>query len=176
LADYASQSLDLTNPKTFRDLRRPIGVQSDVALREFEKKYVQLSIDHDQNAQFVDVGVSRGLPPFHFGSHYSCAGFVIGFLMRLEPFTTYHRRLQKGKFDHPDRLFDSIEATYRSCTTNPHDVRELIPEFFYMPEFLTNQNNLDFGVKQVFFFFFQSQRYILYIFLKLRLVERYQGR
>ena len=28
------------------------------------------------------------------------------------------------------------------------DVRELIPEFFYLPEFLENVNQFDFGTKQ----------------------------
>ena len=28
------------------------------------------------------------------------------------------------------------------------DVRELIPEFFYLPQFLVNKNKLDFGRKQ----------------------------
>ena len=28
------------------------------------------------------------------------------------------------------------------------DVKELIPEFFYLPEFLTNHNKFEFGTKQ----------------------------
>lgn len=28
------------------------------------------------------------------------------------------------------------------------DVRELIPEFYYLPEFLLNQNKYDFGIRQ----------------------------
>lgn len=28
------------------------------------------------------------------------------------------------------------------------DIKELIPEFFYLPEFLTNQNKFEFGTKQ----------------------------
>lgn len=55
---------------------------------------------------------------------------------------------QGGKFDHADRLFQSIESTYRNCLTNTSDVKELIPEFFYMPEFLVNSNSYHFGVKQ----------------------------
>jgi hypothetical protein len=29
LADYTSEDLDLTNPKTFRDLSKPMGAQTD---------------------------------------------------------------------------------------------------------------------------------------------------
>jgi hypothetical protein len=56
--------------------------------------------------------------------------------------------MQGGKFDHADRLFHSIEGTYRNCLTNTSDVKELIPEFFYMPEFLVNSNKYHMGVKQ----------------------------
>lgn len=55
---------------------------------------------------------------------------------------------QGGKFDHADRLFQSIEGTYQNCLSNTSDVKELIPEFFYMPEFLVNSNSYHFGVRQ----------------------------
>lgn len=56
--------------------------------------------------------------------------------------------MQGGKFDHADRLFHSIEGTYKNCLTNTSDVKELIPEFFYLPEFLVNDNGYYLGVKQ----------------------------
>ena len=87
-------------------------------------------------------------PPFHHGTHYSCMGFVFWYLIRMEPFTSLHVWLQDGKFDHPDRLFNSIESTYRGSVSNHNDVKELIPEFFYLPEFLENLNELDLGVSQ----------------------------
>ena len=34
----------------------------------------------------------------------------IRYLMRLEPYTSLHIYLQDGKFDRPDRMFDSIGA------------------------------------------------------------------
>lgn len=55
---------------------------------------------------------------------------------------------QGGKFDHADRLFQCIEGTYKNCLSNTSDVKELIPEFFYMPEFLINSNSYHLGVKQ----------------------------
>ncbi|KDO24135.1 hypothetical protein SPRG_22262 [Saprolegnia parasitica CBS 223.65] len=134
LADYTSETLDLSNPATFRNLSRPIGVQNDASLAFFTERY-----NEDDMPQ---------LPPFHYGTHYSCSAFVIGFLLRLQPFTSYHKQLQGGKLDHADRLFHSIEASFRSCTTNPSDVRELIPEFYYLPEFLLNTNRIELGIKQ----------------------------
>ena len=34
------------------------------------------------------------VPPFHYGSHYSAAGVVLFYLIRLEPFTRLNRNLQ----------------------------------------------------------------------------------
>ncbi len=39
-------------------------------------------------------------------------------------------RLQNGRFDAPDRLFWSIQDTWKSVLTLPTDVKELIPEFY----------------------------------------------
>lgn len=56
--------------------------------------------------------------------------------------------MQGGKFDHADRLFQSIERAYINSLSITSDVKELIPEFFYMPEFLENSNSYHLGVKQ----------------------------
>lgn len=54
--------------------------------------------------------------------------------------------LQGGMFDVPERMFHSIQKEWESASKdNMSDVRELIPEFFYLPDFLVNSNNFDFG-------------------------------
>ncbi|TKY52668.1 BEACH domain-containing protein lvsA [Spatholobus suberectus] len=90
------------------------------------------------------------VPKFHYGSHYSSAGIVLFYLLRLPPFSTENQKLQGGQFDHADRLFNSVRDTWLSAAGkgNTSDVKELIPEFFYMPEFLENRFNLDLGEKQ----------------------------
>ena len=45
-----------------------------------------------------------------------------------------------------DRMFHSVKNAWESASReNMSDVRELTPEFFYLPEFLTNYNALEFG-------------------------------
>lgn len=43
------------------------------------------------------------------------------------------------KFDHANRLFHSVEAQWHCATSSTQDVQELIPEFFYLPDFLKNK-------------------------------------
>lgn len=138
LADYTSEELDLTNPKTFRDLSKPMGCQTPDRETGFRERY---------NA-FAEMGDDKS-PPFHYGTHYSSAMIVSSYLIRLQPFVKSYLLLQGGTFDHADRLFYSIRKTWESASRgNMTDVRELIPEFFYLPEFLVNSNKYDFGLLQ----------------------------
>lgn len=137
LADYHSEELDLTNPRSFRDFSKPMGAQSEERLAQFQKRYREWEDPTGET------------PPYHYGSHYSSAMIVASYLIRLEPFAQLFLRLQGGYFDLPDRLFHSArEAWLSAAKTNMADVKELIPEFFYLPEFLTNQNKFEFGTKQ----------------------------
>ena len=138
LADYTSEELDLTNPRTFRDLSKPMGCQNPDRQAEFRDRY----------QSFAEMGDERS-PPFHYGTHYSSAMIVTSYLIRLQPFVHSYLLLQGGSFDHPDRLFYSIQKAWTSASRdNMTDVRELVPEFFYLPEFLINRNGYDFGTRQ----------------------------
>lgn len=138
LADYTSEELDLDNPRSFRDLSKPMGCQTPSRQAEFRDRYQSFAEMGDQNS-----------PPFHYGTHYSSAMIVTSYLIRLQPFVQSYLLLQGGSFDHPDRLFYSIEKTWTSASRdNMTDVRELTPEFFYLPEFLTNVNGYNFGSRQ----------------------------
>lgn len=145
LADYKSKELDLCNPSTFRDFKWPMGAQNEEQRQLIAGKYFDLEYVYDESKKADDCSA---LPPFHFGSHYSVAGFVLWYLLRCEPFTSLHIQLQDGKFDKPDRMFSSMEAAWRGCTTNSSDVKELVPELFYFPEILQNINRLDLGTTQ----------------------------
>jgi hypothetical protein len=126
LADYTSDSIDLTDPSVYRDLSRPVGALN----------YARLAKRRQMYEEFEDPdGI---IPKFHHGTHYSSAGYVLFYLVRLEPFTTHFLTLQGGHFDHADRMFFSVAQTWHNCLHGSGDVKELTPEFFYMPEFLVN--------------------------------------
>ncbi|XP_057754842.1 BEACH domain-containing protein C2 [Arachis stenosperma] len=135
LSDYNSDSLDLSNPSSYRDLSKPVGALNPERLERFQERY----------ASFDDPVI----PKFHYGSHYSSAGTVLYYLVRVEPFTTLAIQLQGGKFDHADRMFSDISATWNGVLEDMSDVKELVPELFYLPEVLTNENSIDFGTTQL---------------------------
>ena len=135
LADYTSPSLNLADPASYRDLSKPVGALTDDRLAQVIERYEQMEAEAD-------------MPRFHYGSHYSSAGAVLFWLLRLEPYTSYSIELQSGRFDHADRLFASLEEAWHSCTTSLADVKELVPEFFYLPDFLRNDGGFELGVRQ----------------------------
>ncbi|KAI5951179.1 BPH1 [Candida jiufengensis] len=138
IADYTSENLDLSNPKTFRDLSKPMGAQTEARANQFKERFEALHSLDDKDA-----------PAFHYGTHYSSAMIVSSFLIRLKPYVQSYLLLQGGKFDHADRLFNSVEKAWSSASKdNTTDVRELIPEFFYLPDFLVNTNKFEFGKLQ----------------------------
>ncbi|KAF1492546.1 Neurobeachin-like protein 2, partial [Eudyptula minor novaehollandiae] len=137
LRDYVSETLDLTDPSVFRDLSKPIGVANERHARDVKEKY----------ESFEDP--TGTVDKFHYGTHYSNAAGVMHYLIRTEPFTTLHIQLQSGRFDCSDRQFHSVPAAWQARMENPVDVKELIPEFFYFPEFLENQNGFDLGCLQL---------------------------
>ncbi|XP_033108223.1 WD repeat and FYVE domain-containing protein 3-like isoform X3 [Anneissia japonica] len=137
LADYESEELNLADPTTFRNLSQPMGAQTPERLGQFNKRYREWEDPTGET------------PAYHYGTHYSSAMIVASYLVRMEPFTQHFLRLQGGHFDLADRMFHSVSDSWQSASKhNMADVKELIPEFFYLPEFMTNHNNFDFGVKQ----------------------------
>ena len=131
IADYSSPELNLSAPETFRDLTKPVGAIGQERLAQLQERASQGSDD---------------LSTYLYGSFYSSSAYVIGYLIRMEPFTTLHIKLQNNKFDHGDRLFVSIPKAWESATHSAMDFRELTPEFFYSPDFLVNENNFDLGI------------------------------
>ncbi|KAH8278307.1 hypothetical protein KR044_010890, partial [Drosophila immigrans] len=161
LADYRSELLDLRLPQNFRKLARPIAVQ----LQENEQHYIS-------NYTYIDsTNTNMGsliLKPYHYSSHYSNSGTVLHFLVRVPPFTSYFLRYQgklhakafflnanslyicaDNNFDLPDRTFHALNTTYcLASRDSPTDVKELIPEFFCLPEMFENFERFNFGCRQ----------------------------
>lgn len=135
ISDYTSATLNLRSTDTYRDLTRPMGALTPVREEAARARYAALQ--------------SVGEKPFHYGTHFSSSMIVCHFLIRLEPFSHMFKTLQGGDWDLPDRLFSDVRRAYESASQDVRgDVRELIPEFYALPEFLENLARIDFGVQQ----------------------------
>lgn len=68
LKDFKSEALDLNNREVYRDLTKPIGAMNEKRLQDFRARYFEMPEDK-----------------YLYGTHYSCPGYVIGFLVRSNP-------------------------------------------------------------------------------------------
>uniref|UniRef100_A0A8C7CX23 LPS responsive beige-like anchor protein n=1 Tax=Oncorhynchus kisutch TaxID=8019 RepID=A0A8C7CX23_ONCKI len=134
ITNYDTEDLDLTLPSNYRDLSKPIGALNPKRAAFFNDRYE--SWEDDQ------------VPKFHYGTHYSTSSFTQMWLLRIEPFTTMFLNFQGGKFDHADRTFSSVSRAWRNCQRDTSDVKELTPEFYYLPEMFVNANNYSLGVME----------------------------
>eukprot|EP00659_Diplonema_papillatum_P022667 gene22667-34692_t len=128
LKDYSSKTIDLSNPGVFRDLNRPIGALNASRLAYFKER------------------MQESQEPYLYGTHYSSPGYMVYFLVREHP--EWMLKVHNGEFDKPDRLFESIEKCWLGVSTQPNDIKELIPQFFCgTGEFLKAKHGSDFGRK-----------------------------
>uniref|UniRef100_A0A8C1LXI6 Neurobeachin n=1 Tax=Cyprinus carpio TaxID=7962 RepID=A0A8C1LXI6_CYPCA len=130
LTNYESEELDLTIPGNFRDLSKPIGALNPKRAVFYGDRYE--SWDDET-------------PPCHYTTHYSTAASTLHWLVRIEPFTTFFLNANGNKFDHPNRTFSGIARSWRHCQRDTADVKELIPEFYYLPEMFVNSNGYCLG-------------------------------
>ena len=81
ITDYTSETLDLSDPKVYRDLKKPVGALNPDRLERIKERY-----------SFFD---DPEIPKFHYGSHYSSSGTVLFYLLRIDPFTTLASRVTR---------------------------------------------------------------------------------
>uniref|UniRef100_A0A3P8TZ57 Neurobeachin n=1 Tax=Amphiprion percula TaxID=161767 RepID=A0A3P8TZ57_AMPPE len=134
LTNYDSEELDLTLPGNFRDLSKPIGALNPKRAAFYAERYETWDDD--------------GTPPHHYTTLYSTAHSTLMWMLRIEPFTTFFLNANDSKFDHPERAFSGIGRSWRNCQRDTADVKELIPEFYYLPEMFVNSNEYELGMRE----------------------------
>ncbi|EAY11036.1 Beige/BEACH domain containing protein [Trichomonas vaginalis G3] len=130
ISDYKRQNFDVDDISFFRDFSKPLGAMNEKRFNNLLRSY-----------EIVDDPMQKCL----YRSNMSNPSSVCGYLIRTEPFTSLHIRLQDGKFDHPGRLFRSIISAWKSVSGLAGDYRELVPQFYSSRYFLLNSNHFDLG-------------------------------
>ncbi|MCQ2820200.1 MAG: hypothetical protein MJ252_23285, partial [archaeon] len=155
IKNYDSEKLTM-NPEDFRDLSIPMGLMELSERGEARKEgYIQNYETLKENAEeFADQPEEEGEPappkviPYFFGSHYSNPIYVAHYLTRVFPYSHISIELQGNKFDQSDRLFLEVKNSFVCATEGKCDLREVIGEFYYLPEMFLNMNHLNLGQKE----------------------------
>ncbi len=143
LANYEDPLIKEKKPDTqkdyiYRDLSLPMGM---LTIDELSKKR---SFTYTSTFKIFkeDSSVNK---PYFYGCNYSNPTYICNYLIRLFPYTQACIEIQGTGFDTPHRLFTSVLKAFKNASSQSTDVREIIPEFFYLPEMYLNINNLDLG-------------------------------
>ena len=125
-----------------RDMSSQIGLQNISEESLARKQLILNTYKSDEE----DMGVCQNLDQeLHlFDIHYSNPVFVCNYLLRVFPFSFIAIEFQGDNFDTPQRLFYSIKSSLLYNLQSKCDLREMIPELYYLPELFYNKNNIKF--------------------------------
>lgn len=128
IKSYDTAVIKLNEEIYYRDMSKPIG----------------LMLDNERAAAYQDnysTMVNDKEPfPYYFGTYISNCTSVLQYLMRIEPVTQSWKAFFGRVHESPERIFYSLLKHYRAITTSSQDLKEAIPEFYYMPECFININ------------------------------------
>ena len=98
---------------------------------------------------YSNLDIEYELIPYCYGSHFSNGMYVSHYLCRLFPYSLTMIEIQGAGFDCSERLFLDLQKSFYSSVSEKSDIREIIPEFFTIPELFLNINNLDLGKVEI---------------------------
>jgi hypothetical protein len=138
-SNNSSQTPKEKNKCCIRPFDTPMGML-DITEEAKERKE-----DYQSHWENLEKETDREENYDRYGSHYSTSLYLTYYLVRVFPFSYIRLELQGKKFDDPNRLFNSLSNSFECAITQKADLRELIPEFFCLPEMFYNMNELNFG-------------------------------
>ena len=115
----------------------------DKMTSEKPKKYFDYNLNLDN--LYYNTNIPYEMLPYLFGSHFSNAMYTSHYLCRLFPYAFTAIEIQGIGFDCPDRLFINLQNSISSSISEKGDLREIIPDFFSLPEMFININKLELG-------------------------------
>lgn len=124
--EYIREHFMVDEKMIFRDLTKPMGQLGEDRAKKFDQIY--------EDSEHV----------YFYGTHYLHFGVVVYFMFRIDPFSVYSFILHRG-WDHPNRIFLKVNETWLSASMKSQsDVKELVPQMYKVPDYLTNVSNFNF--------------------------------
>ena len=130
---------------TRRDLKEQIGYQEMNEGQKERKKLILFAYNSSNDEMFGNTNNLSLENKRLFNTHYSNIVYASNFMVRLFPYSFSAIEMQGSGFDNPNRLFHYIQDTFYNMGTQKSDLRELIPEFYYLPEMFMNVNYINFS-------------------------------
>ena len=128
-----------------RNMNLPIGFQDLNKDSKLRKQMIKAAYK-DSVQNIIENNNNNNKDEAHlFNVYYSNPMIVSNYLVRVFPYTFINIEFQGSCLDDPNRLFYSVEKSLKNNLYQNSDLREMIPELFYLPELFENGNNLKLG-------------------------------
>ena len=125
-----------------RDLHKHLGMQ-ELNDKSISRKEITEETYNSSNISIDDEDENK--QKYLFNTHYSNPVYVCNYLIRIFPYSIISIELQGDGFDSPNRIFYSTQRTFENTLAQKSDLRECIPEMYYLPEMFENKNQLNLG-------------------------------
>ena len=113
-----------------REMKYPISLQTEEKRDELKKSFNK----YNDSSECV------------LGTHYSTSAYIYFYLMRINPYGQSLIKLQKYKYEDPNRMFNSFKEMEEILESN-NDNRELIPDIFCYIDYFCNLNCCYYGMR-----------------------------
>ena len=125
-------------PMLFNIIDKKRNMGAHIGFQEFDNDSIKR---RDVLLHTYTTNIYSDKEVYLFNIHYSKPSFVFNYLLRVLPYSFLAIEFQ-GDFDDSNILFNSIEKLLISSISNLSDLREMIPELYYMIELFYNKNNI----------------------------------
>ena len=143
LNSSTNNNTPLTNPDNSASIIRPFN--TPMGMLEISPESKERKLNYQEHWESLENDDDKDENYDRYGSHYSTSLYLTYYLVRVFPFSYIRIELQGKNFDDPNRLFNSLSDSFNCASTQKSDLRELIPEFFCLPEMFYNSNDLNLG-------------------------------
>ena len=143
---YKLENILDKNKAEERDLGEHLGIQDLSDKSKSRKELIEESYNASKNDQNdLEDEENDDNSECLFNTHYSNPVYTCNFLIRIFPYSFSSIEYQGDGFDSANRLFYSIQRTMENTLSQKSDIREMIPEMYYLPDLYYNNNDLNFG-------------------------------
>ena len=122
--------------KDIRDFSLPMGMLTLNEEGRKRKKYYLKKY----NSKMEKSSEALDNENYIYDSHYSNPKYISGYLIRIFPFININIELNGKKFINEGNILFSLDETFKNASTKKGDLRELCPDFFFLPEMFININ------------------------------------
>jgi len=122
----------------FRDLQKPSGLICSHMLKLVESNKIE-----EYNHSYERTKIDSPKYPYHYSTYISSPTTIIEFALRLQPFGELGDECSYFKKITQSSLSYSMKSYLEKMASNIEDVRELIPELFYLPEILLTPSKIN---------------------------------